>query len=184
MCVAAMAIACLACAAAVASAARPRALHGVGYHRAVDSTVGGGVEHTGRSWARGRRASFSPPRFISYGVSEHARFDRVVFRLAGGLPQVKASYVRSVHADASGLLVPLKGRAFVSVVLMNLDWSSPGAVPPEPTLTPNLAVLTQMKPAGVFEGYFSFGLGLAYKDGYHIWTSRHPDRVIVDLFRR
>ena len=90
--------------------------------------------------------------------------------------------MKRVTADASGKLVKLRGRAFLQVTLMGVDWSLPNT-PPEPTLTPLMAVLRQIKPAGVFEGYFSFGLGLSHRTTYRFSTAHQPDRLILDLSR-
>jgi len=122
-------------------------------------------------------------RLVSYGVFEHRQFDRVVFTFSGGIPSRRAAYVRRVLYDASGKPVSVMGRAFLGVTLMGLNWVPPN-VPPEPTLTPGLAVLSQMVPAGVFEGYFSFGLGLSYRTRYQFSTRNHPDRLLLDLYRR
>ena len=53
----------------------------------------------------------------------------------------------------------------------------------EPTLTPRFAVLRQLKRAVVFEGVFTFGLGLSRRVRYHEFALRHPDRVVLDLRR-
>jgi hypothetical protein len=122
------------------------------------------------------------PRLISYAAGEHARFDRVVFLFSAGLPSRRAQYVSSVSQDASGKPVPLQGRAFLLVTLMNVNWTPPN-VPTEPTLTSHLAVLRQLKPAGVFEGYYSFGLGLSRRVAYRFFVLHHPDRLVLDLYR-
>jgi hypothetical protein len=128
-------------------------------------------------------AAFRESRLVSYRVGEHSRFDRVVFVFSGGLPGRTARHAKGVTADASGRPVMLEGRAFLRVTLMGLDWTFPN-VPPEPTLTPRMAVLRQMKPAGVFEGYFAFGLGLSYRTSYHFCVLHWPDRLVLDLDRR
>jgi hypothetical protein len=46
-----------------------------------------------------------------------------------------------------------------------------------------MAVLRQLKPAGVFEGYFTFGLGLSYRTTYRFWVLHNPDRLVLDLNR-
>lgn len=129
-----------------------------------------------------RPSAAAMPSLVSYRVSQHPGYDRLVFAFSGGFPSWKARYVRSVTMDASGAPVRLEGRAFLLVTLMGLDWTN--HVPPEPVMTPRLAVLRQLKPAGVFEGYFSFGLGLAYRTSYEFTVLRRPDRLTLDLARR
>jgi hypothetical protein len=48
-------------------------------------------------------------------------------------------------------------------------------------LTPRYPQLLAVKPAGDFEGYLSFGLGLAAKGPYHVSTLTGPDRVVIDV---
>ncbi len=123
------------------------------------------------------------PILRSYRVGEHSGYDRVVFVFSRGLPDWRAQYVKRVREDASGKPVRLQGRAFLLVTLMGVDWSVQH-MPAEPTLTPHFAVLRQLKPAGVFEAYYSFGLGLGYRTTYRFFTLRHPDRLVLDLHRR
>jgi hypothetical protein len=127
------------------------------------------------AWAAGQAL----PRLVSYRVGEHPRYDRVVWVLSGGLPGHSVRYVPRVTEDASGTPVRLLGRAFLEVTLKDVNWTD--HVPAEPTLTPQFRVLRQMKPAGVFEAFFTFGLGLSHRTSFHLWTARHPDRVILDL---
>jgi len=35
--------------------------------------------------------------------------------------------------------------------------------------------------AGDFEGYLSFGIGLAARGGYHVSSLTGPDRVVIDF---
>jgi hypothetical protein len=122
------------------------------------------------------------PRLVSYGVFGYRHFDRVVFVFSGGFPSGTAGYVKRVMYDGSGKTASVMGRAFLHVTLMGLN-DIPPNVPREPTLTPGLAVLNQMVPVGVFEGYFSFGLGLSYRTRYQFSTRHHPDRLLLDLDR-
>jgi hypothetical protein len=122
------------------------------------------------------------PRLRSYRVGEHPHYDRVVWQFTGGTPSPHAWWVRTVRADGSGFPVHLEGRAFLQLTLTGVNWVPPN-VPPEPTLTPRFAVLRQMKPAGVFEGVFTFGLGLSRRVHYRFSTLRHPDRLVLDLRR-
>lgn len=122
------------------------------------------------------------PRLRAYRVGEHQQYDRIVWQFSGGLPGWNAQYVRRVTADGSGAPVRLIGRAFLKITLTGLAWGVHD-VPREPTLTPRFAVLRQLKPAGVFEGYFTFGLGLSRKASTHLFTLRHPDRLVLDLRR-
>jgi hypothetical protein len=35
--------------------------------------------------------------------------------------------------------------------------------------------------AGDFEGYLTFGIGLAAQGSYHVFTLAGPDRVVIDF---
>lgn len=128
----------------------------------------------------GATPAAAQPRLVTYRVGTHRSYDRVVWQFARGLPGMKARYVRQVTADGSGLPVRLEGRAFLQVELTGVNWEG-SAVPTEPTLTPRFKVLRQLKPAGVFEGYFTFGVGLNRRVHYRLYTLRRPHRVVLDL---
>jgi hypothetical protein len=120
----------------------------------------------------------------SYRVSEMRGVDRVVFSFRGGPPGWHAEYVRAEHADASGFPVPLEGHAFLNITFSPAHASEPGSSRPtaaERTATPRLAILRQVKPAGDFEGYVSFGLGLSRHARYHLFALHNPDRIVLDL---
>jgi hypothetical protein len=47
--------------------------------------------------------------------------------------------------------------------------------------TPHYPQLQAVSAAGDFEGYLSFGLGLAARGSYHVSTLARPDRVVIDV---
>jgi hypothetical protein len=47
--------------------------------------------------------------------------------------------------------------------------------------TPHYPQLHAVSAAGDFEGYLSFGLGLAARGSYHVSTLARPDRVVIDV---
>jgi hypothetical protein len=109
-------------------------------------------------------------------VARHPAYDRVVFQFAGTVPGYTFRYVKGVNADGSGRPVPLPGRAYLQVVFNPASAQrSPG------TLTPLLPTLLQVKPAGDFEGYLSFGIGLSGRARVHAFTLAGPDRVVLDI---
>lgn len=109
-------------------------------------------------------------------VARHPAYDRVVFQFAGTLPGYTFRYVKGVTADGSGRPVPLPGRAYLQVVF------NPASAHRSPsTLTPLLPTLLQVKLAGDFEGYLSFGIGLSGRARVHAFTLQGPDRVVLDI---
>jgi hypothetical protein len=118
-------------------------------------------------------------------TGEHVGYDRVVFQFSGGLPAVTAERVTAVYADPKGTKIPLPGRSYLRVVFRGASancpqpahrtWTGPSA------LTPHYPQLLAVKEAGDFEGYLSFGLGLAARGPYHVSTLTGPDRVVIDV---
>ena len=118
-------------------------------------------------------------------ASQHSGYARVVFQFSGGLPAYQAGYVTSVRQDPKGTPVPLAGQAYLRVVFRGATgWC---ARPPHQTytgpavLTPYYATLLVVSTAGDFEGYLSFGVGLAARAGYHVYRLTSPDRVVLDI---
>lgn len=116
-------------------------------------------------------------------VGEHNGYDRVVFKFSGGLPAVTADRVPAVYADPKGTPVTLAGQSSLRVVFhgasgvcpqpLHRTWTGPSV------LTPYYPELLAVSAAGDFEGYLSFGIGLAAQGSYHVFTS--PDRVVIDV---
>jgi hypothetical protein len=117
-------------------------------------------------------------------LGEHASYDRIVFQFTSDIPGYKVSYVPQVYYDAKGTRVSLAGRAYLRVVfndgsefLLTGKRSYHG---PD-TLSPYFPALRQVKLAGDFEGYLSFGTGLSKRTGFRVFTLTHPDRVVIDV---
>ena len=132
------------------------------------------------------RACAQPGHYLTgVTVGEHAGFDRVVFQFSGGLPAVTAERVPAVYADPKGTPVALAGQSYLHVVFRGASatcsqpfrrtWTGPSV------LTPYYPQLLTVSAAGDFEGYLSFGLGLAAQGGYHVSTLTGPDRVVIDV---
>jgi hypothetical protein len=122
------------------------------------------------------------PRLLAVSVGHHDTFDRVVFRFSSHHPGYRVQYVSAVTADPSDKPVPLEGSAFIRVAMSSVASAQVGAPPaPQGTITPNFPMLKQVKGAGDFEGVVSFGLGLASKSGFRVFTLSGPDRLVVDV---
>jgi len=118
-------------------------------------------------------------------TGQHAGYDRVVFEFSGGLPVVTAERVEAVYADPKGTKIPLPGQSYLRVVFRGASancpqpahrtWTGPSV------LTPRYPQLLAVKAAGDFEGYLSFGVGLAASGPHHVSTLTGPDRVVIDV---
>jgi LPXTG-motif cell wall-anchored protein len=113
----------------------------------------------------------------SVSVGHHAGYDRVVFTLTGGVPHFEARYVATVTQDGSGAPVPLLGSAFLFVVFHGTTMGASV----QNTITPDLPMLKQVKGAGDFEGYTSYGIGAASRSGFRAFTLTGPNRLVIDL---
>ena len=123
------------------------------------------------------------PRHAGYltaiSVGQHATYDRVVFTFSQGIPGYSVGYVNQVLSDAQGDLVALPGQAFLRIVFHPSSgyqtYSGPG------TITPVFPALLQVRAAGDFESYLSFGVGLSQRAGFRVSTLGQPYRVVVDI---
>ena len=118
-------------------------------------------------------------------TGEHSGYDRVVFQFSGTLPGYTAGRVRAVYSDPKGTPVPLAGQSYLRVVFHGTS-----AVCPKPlhqtytgptVLTPYYPELLTVSAAGDFEGVLSFGIGLAARGSYHVFTLTSPDRLMIDV---
>ncbi len=134
------------------------------------------------------RACAQPGSYLTaVRTGKHGSYDRVVFQFSGGLPAVTAERVATVYADPRGTPVPLAGKSRLHVVFRGASancpqpahrtWTGPSV------LTPRYPQLLMIRAAGDFEGYLSFGIGLAARGGYHISSLAGPDRVVIDFTR-
>jgi hypothetical protein len=132
------------------------------------------------------RACAQPGSYLTaVRMGKHGGYDRVVFQFSGGLPAVTAERVATVYADPRGTPVSLAGKSRLHVVFRGASancprpahrtWTGPSV------LTPRYPQLLMIRTAGDFEGYLSFGIGLAARGGYHISSLAGPDRVVIDF---
>lgn len=132
------------------------------------------------------RACQQPGKYLTaVRTGKHAGYDRVVFQFSGGLPAVTAERVKAVYADPKGTKISLPGRSYLHVVFRGASANCPQPAHRTWTglavLTPRYPQLLAVKAAGDFEGYLSFGLGLAARGPYHVSTLTGPDRVVIDV---
>jgi hypothetical protein len=114
----------------------------------------------------------------SVRIGHHAGYDRLVLTFHGRLPTHSVKYVNTVRADPSGKVVGLEGKARLRVVVHP---TSTFAHQPQSVWTPRLPEIRQVKGAGNFEGYTSFGVGLSAHRPYRVLTLTGPNRLVIDV---
>jgi len=123
-------------------------------------------------------------RLVDVRVGGHNRFDRVVFEFTGPLPGFLVRYVPQVTADGSGDPVPLKGRAFIEVILSpaaaHTDNGNPTFTGPLPVIV-NTAALRDLADAGDFEGQVTWGIGVAARTPLQVRQFPSPSRIAIDV---
>ena len=127
----------------------------------------------------GRAAPSRAGNLTAVSVGRHASYDRVVFTFSGGTPGYTVRYVNEVRSDAKGDLVALPGQAFLRIVFHPASgyrsYSGPSSI------SPIFPALLQVRAAGDFEGYLSFGAGLSQRAGFRVFTLTQPYRVVIDV---
>jgi hypothetical protein len=125
-----------------------------------------------------------PPTLVGVRTGLHEHYDRTVFDFTGGTPGYRVEYGPLV-AEGTGDPVPLAGAVTLRVVF-------DGAYPFDPATgaqtidlrrvyDPRLPTLRQIKSGGAYEGYVTFGLGLADRVGFRVLRLADPPRIAVDV---
>ncbi len=111
--------------------------------------------------------------------------DRVVFEFDRGLPRpTTARYVRALTRGQSGLPLRVPGRALLRVTMRNADGhDSHGPLVPGRTAyaLPNVMTVVLSED---FEGFVTFGIGLAAHRPFGLTVRRHPSRVVLEVGTR
>jgi len=123
----------------------------------------------------------------------HECFDRLVFDLTGPASGYRVEYVAQVVSDGSGEPIPLRGGAFLSIVLAAAAHDlngQPTYNPPNRSEAVNVTGFTtfrQVAFGGTFEGVTTFGLGVRARLPFRVFVLAGPgsgSRMIVDVSHR
>jgi hypothetical protein len=141
--------------------------------------------------AGGSSAGPSGPTVTNVRAGQHACYDRVVVDLDGAPGAgYSVQYVPAVTADASGFPVPLRGGAFLSVVVFAPAYDENGNATYQPADqrelvgTAGFATLRQVAYAGSFEGVTSLGVGVRARLPFRVFTLAGPGadgRLVLDV---
>ncbi|GAA0977437.1 hypothetical protein GCM10009555_038610 [Acrocarpospora macrocephala] len=124
------------------------------------------------------------PVLVAIRAERHPGLDRLVFEFRDGLPVRRSgTYVKRLVADGSGQDVRVAGDAILLLRFAGADGHDALGVPsygPART-TYALPGIIQVVNTGDFESVLSFGIGLAKRVPYRMYTLKSPSRVVVDF---
>lgn len=138
---------------------------------------------TAPGWARAMAAPPTVPTLVGIRAAHHPAFDRIVFDFSGGLPAGRrAAYVPALVGDPSGRPVPVAGRAILQVRFerANAHDAAGRSTAPERIAFGLPNAVTAVR-AGDFEAVTTYGLGLAARQPFRLFTLTRPDRVVLDV---
>ena len=120
------------------------------------------------------------PQLVDVRAVHRAGVDRVVFRFDEGAPtDVDARYVARLRGDGSGLPIRVAGRAVLQVgmSLTRTDAASPAPARRAFAL-PNVMMVVR---SGLFEGFTTYGIGVARRTAVTVVEQPERDRVVVTV---
>ncbi len=123
------------------------------------------------------------PTLVGIRAAHHPGYDRVVFDFAGGLPSTRSvRYVSQLLGDGSGLPVPIAGRAILKVTVApaNAHNGSGRSTAPARLAFALPNVMTVVR-SGDFEAVTSYGIGLAKRETFKVFTLANPSRLVIDI---
>ncbi|WP_282781700.1 hypothetical protein [Nocardia sp. CC201C] len=121
----------------------------------------------------------------------HECFDRLVLDLNHSPAGYTVRYVDQVTADGSGQPVPLRGGAFLSILVhapaYDSEFRPTYSLPADRTCLVDVRgyrTFRQVAWAGSFEGQTTIGLGVRARLPFRVFTLESPGRVVIDVAHR
>jgi hypothetical protein len=107
----------------------------------------------------------------------------VVFQLDGPIPSYySVRYVPVVRLDGSGNPLPLRGTAFLEVVIRAPTHDEDYQPVLSPTrLRPDFPALREVNAPGSFEGQTTAGIGVTHRVPFRTLELTNPTRIVIDL---
>lgn len=148
----------------------------------VPATTASAAPYCGITW--GSLAKSANPtqtgNLVNVRAGRHDCYDRLVFDVTGSVNGYWVSYVDVMHMDPTGVVLPLRGGAKLSVSVQ-----APSFAPYTPVNRSELVNVTgyqtfrQVAFAGSFEGMTTVGLGVRARLPFRVFLL--PGRVVVDV---
>jgi hypothetical protein len=144
-------------------------------------------------WGTGPKSSSraqgpSTARATGVRAGQHPCFDRLVIDLGpGSKPGYRVQYVRAFHAQGTGRVIPLQGRAKLDIsVADNAAARFPGSGR-QAVGVAGFRTFRQVKSGGSFEGTTEVGLGVAGRHPFRVQLLSgpgHDSRLVIDVAHR
>lgn len=118
----------------------------------------------------------------SVRVGKHATYDRFVVQFSKpGIPAYTVTPKSSARfwLDGSGRPVTLRGAAGIKLVLHPASGQGTFSGPTD--IRTGFLQLREARQLGDFEGYVSWGLGLAHQSCKRVFTLTNPSRLVIDV---
>ena len=128
-------------------------------------------------------ATATASRLVAVRAAHHPGYDRIVFEFSGPAPSRQhVRYVNRLIADPSGRPIPIAGRAILAASFFPATARGAAASVTAPGRVafalPNVMTVVR---AGDFESVLSYGIGLAKRTTFHVFTLTNPSRVVIDI---
>jgi hypothetical protein len=120
------------------------------------------------------------PQLVDVHAVHRAGVDRVIFEFDAGAPSgVDARYVRRLRGDGSGLPIRIAGQAILQVGLH--DTRTDAASPARARRAFGLPNAITAVRSGLFEGWTTYGIGLAKRTRVDVVRQPARNRVVIDI---
>lgn len=138
--------------------------------------------------------TFSGGSVTNVRAGRHACFDRMVVDVSGYASGYTVKYVSAVSQPGSGAVVPLRGGAYLQVVLLVAAYSQTTGLATYSPANRNELVNTagydtfrQLALAGSYEGYTHIGVGVRARLPFNVFVLHGPgntSRIVLDVAHR
>lgn len=129
-----------------------------------------------------RIAATAPPQLVAVRAASHAGFDRVVWQFKGGLPATRLTeFVPTLLGDGSGLPIRIAGDAILQVTMFDAIAHDPNTATAPARLVVGLPNVIEVVRSGDFEAHVTYGVGLAKRQAFRLFTLTNPSRVVLDV---
>lgn len=136
--------------------------------------------------------ALSPAPLTNVRGGRHDCYDRLVMDIRGAENGFQVRYVSQVY-DQGGTVVPLRGGAFLEIVLLDPAYDDTGASTYDPANPQELVNVSgwrtfrQVAWGGSYEGYTTIGLGARARLPFRVFSLAGPgssSRIVLDVAHR